>query len=55
MSRLAPSRRSLPVLAAAVGALALLGVVMADSHDPVAVEPDAKLAAGRQVATFALG
>jgi hypothetical protein len=43
------------------GALALaavfsiLGAVMGDTHEPVAIEPDAKLAAGTQVATFALG
>ena len=35
--------------------LAFLGVVMAESHVPVAVPPDAPHAAGVEVATFALG
>lgn len=34
---------------------ALIGVVMAQSHDPVAIEPDAPRGAGVGVATFALG
>ena len=42
--------------AALLAAFSILGVVMGDTnHEPVAVEPDAKLEGGRQVATFALG
>lgn len=33
----------------------LIGVVMADTHEPVAIEPDASRADGVRVATFALG
>jgi len=35
--------------------LTLVAVVMADSHDPVAIEPDALRKDGASVATFALG
>jgi len=35
--------------------IALIGVVMAESHDPVALEPDAPRLGGAEVATFALG
>jgi hypothetical protein len=38
----------------AVG-IALIGVAMAETHDPVAIEPDAPRADGAEVATFALG
>jgi hypothetical protein len=41
-------------LAIAAG-LTLVAVVMADSHDPVAIEPDAPRKDGAAVATFALG
>jgi len=47
--------RALISVAALAAMLLLLGVVMGDTHDPVAIEPDAKLAPGVQVATFALG
>ena len=53
-----PARRR-PWLLAGLGtalALVLTGVVMADTHVPVARAPDAgPRAAGAQVATFALG
>ena len=43
-------------IAAAVGVLlVLMGVVMGDTHVPVAIEPDAKRPAGVEIATFALG
>ncbi len=42
------------ILAAALS-LVVMGVVMADSHKPIAIEPDAALPKGTQVATFALG
>jgi hypothetical protein len=41
-------------LAAALSVV-VMGVVMADSHKPVAIEPDAAMPKGTQVATFALG
>jgi hypothetical protein len=41
-------------LAAALSVV-VMGVVMADSHEPVAIEPDAALPKGTQMATFALG
>jgi hypothetical protein len=50
------SRRSVMRLAAVLAlATALIGVAMAETHDPVAIEPDAPRADGAQVATFALG
>ncbi len=36
-------------------ALVVIGAVMADSHVPVPIAPDAKPADGAQVATFAVG
>ncbi len=46
----------MPKLAIALlGCLVLIGVVMGDTHVPVAIEPDAKLPEGVEVATFALG
>ena len=36
-------------------AMVLPGAAMADSHDPVAIAPDAARAGGASVATFALG
>ena len=41
--------------AAAAVLLILIGVVMGESHKPVAIEPDADRGAGVEVATFALG
>ena len=41
--------------AAAAVLLILIGVVMGESHEPVAIEPDADRGAGVEVATFALG
>ena len=35
--------------------LAVIGVVMGDTHVPVAIEPDADRGKGVEVATFALG
>ncbi len=35
--------------------LVLIGVVMGDTHVPVAIEPDADRPDGAEVATFALG
>lgn len=50
------SRDVLPVLVLpAVLLLLVIGVVMADTHVPVAIEPDAALPTGAAVATFALG
>ena len=43
------------VASALIAVLAVLGVVMAETHDPVAIEPDAPREAGVGVATFALG
>ena len=40
---------------AAAGIAAFFGVVMADTHEPQAIEPDAPRPDGVQVATFALG
>ena len=40
---------------AAVALLFLSGVVMGESHVPVAIEPDADRGVGVEVATFALG
>jgi hypothetical protein len=40
---------------AAAAVLALIGVVMGKSHEPVPVAPDAPRAEGVAVATFALG
>lgn len=49
-------RGLLPYLGlSSVLALVLIGAVMADTHVPVAIEPDAPRAGGAQVATFALG
>ena len=42
-------------VALAAALLLLIGVVMAESHDPVAIEPDAPRKDGAAVATFALG
>ena len=42
-------------VAGAAATLVLLGVAMGETHDPVAIEPDAKLPPGVQVATVALG
>lgn len=54
--RRSTTRRGLLGLALPVSlVLIVLGVVMADSHVPVAIEPDAPLAKGTQVATFAVG
>ena len=41
--------------AAAIVFLIFKGVVMGDTHVPVAIEPDAERAAGVEVVTFALG
>ena len=41
--------------AAAVVLLVIKGVVMGDTHVPVAIEPDAERASGVEVATFAPG
>ena len=51
-----PPRRlwSTLLLACALG-LVLIGAVMADTHDPVAIAPDAPRAGGASVVTFALG
>jgi len=43
------------ILLTLAAGLALIGVVMAKSHDPVAIEPDAARKDGAAVATFALG
>jgi hypothetical protein len=45
----------LPGALALVAVLACIGVVMADTHVPVAIEPDAAAGKGVAVATFALG
>ena len=41
--------------AALVLPFVFLGVVMGDTHDPVAIEPDAPRGDGAAVATFAVG
>mgnify|MGYP001827700235 CR=1 FL=1 len=46
---------TMTALLAAAAVAVLIGVVMADTHDPVAIEPDAPRANGTEVATFALG
>ncbi len=52
---IAPRRHAVRItLILAVG-VALVGVVMAETHDPIAIEPDAPRKDGAQVATFALG
>lgn len=43
------------IAVALIAAVALIGVVMAESHVPKAIEPDAPRAGGASVATFALG
>jgi len=43
------------ILLTLAAGMALIGVVMAESHDPIALEPDAPRAGGASVATFALG
>lgn len=48
------SSAAVPV-ATLLATLALIGVVMGGSHDPIAVQPDAKPADGARLATFALG
>ena len=54
--RTPPLRGLLPYLGLSLAAfVAVIGAVMADSHQPVAIEPDAPRAGGAQVATFALG
>ena len=62
MSSSPPSRQPtsrmglLPALGVALTlALVVIGVVMADTHVPIPIAPDAKPADGAQVATFALG
>jgi hypothetical protein len=50
----APSRGTL-LGAALIVSFLLIGVVMADPHVPVAIEPNAARPAGVEVATFALG
>ena len=44
-----------PLVGAVIASLAVVGVVMANAHDPVAIEPDAPRKDGASVATFALG
>jgi hypothetical protein len=46
-----------PVLlgAALIASLILMGVVMAENHEPVGIAPDAPRKDGAQVATFGLG
>ena len=51
-----PVRRSPMRIAAIVAVgIALIGVAMAETHTPVALEPDAPRVGGASVATFALG
>jgi hypothetical protein len=50
-----PTLRLAVAAAGLVTAVLCMGVVMGDTHVPVAIEPDAARPAGTEVATFALG
>ena len=53
--RLARRSSTLYALVGVAISCAVLGVVMADSHDPIGVPADLVPVGGAQVATFALG
>ena len=52
-TNVAPARW--PLVGTMLASLAVVGVVMANAHDPVAIKPDAPRKDGASVATFALG